>query len=635
VDQSFGTGAVKITPGHDFADFEMGRRHRLPQISVIDARGRMAVEAGPFHGQSREDARKAVVAQLESQELLDKIVPHQLSLGRCSRCDTVVDPRLSYQWFMAVNEPDSSGDSLAGKAIHAVEKDATKFFPKFWENTYFAWMRNLQDWCISRQLWWGHRIPAYWCESCHDGAPVVAEGPPSACPRCGSQNLRQDDDVLDTWFSSGLWPFSTLGWPDQTPDLQTYYPTSVLITGFDIIFFWVARMMMFGLKVNPNSQATLEDRVPFRDVYITPLVRDQYGKKMTKSRGNVVDPLDIMEKYGTDAVRFTLAQLSIQGRDLILSDDRLAASRAFANKIWNAARFILMNLDGAPQPLPAIAIEKLTLVERWILSRLDTAIKKVTEEIGRYEFNNAALTVYRFIWHEFCDWYIELAKKPLKEGGDPQAAARYVLVTVFDRLLRILHPFMPFISEELWQAIRPYSSEAQTTEHLAVASWPVASSQSPLSDREAEEMARGIEATEALNRLRSLVGSPPGQKVQASILRENGITIDDTWVACAMSLAKVMVEMKDYITPPAISSALGWATIAIYPPDDFDFAKARASVRKRLDETRGHLRRHKERYENPGFRAKADPETVAEIADKIEELTLQTKMLEAQLEQLH
>ncbi|HXR23718.1 MAG TPA: valine--tRNA ligase, partial [Candidatus Binataceae bacterium] len=361
VDREFGSGAVKITPAHDFNDFELGRRHHLEQISVMDTHASMNPAAGPYQGRTREQCRKQVVADLTAQDLLEKIEPHAHKLGVCSRCDTVVEPMLSDQWFVAVNKPGPNGKSLAGAAIEAVENGDTTFHPKFWENTYFSWMRNIQDWCISRQLWWGHRIPAYWCMRCEDAEPIVTEERPTACLKCGGADLRQDEDVLDTWFSSGLWPFSTLGWPDATPELKRYYPTSLLLTGFDIIFFWVARMMMLGIYCIDDRPE--RERVPFREVYITPLVRDQYGKKMTKSRGNVVDPLEIMEKYGTDAVRFTLAQLAVQGRDLILSDDRLAASRAFANKIWNAARFVMMNLADAPQPLKPVDPADLGLAE--------------------------------------------------------------------------------------------------------------------------------------------------------------------------------------------------------------------------------------------------------------------------------
>jgi len=638
VDREFGTGAVKITPAHDFNDFETGRRHNLAQIAVIDTRGRMTAEAGIYQGLTREDARKRIVEDLTAQELLEKVEPHANAVGICSRCDTIVEPMLSYQWFVAVNKPGPDGRSLAGDAIAAVENGATAFHPKFWENTYFSWMRNLQDWCISRQLWWGHRIPAWWCDRCDSDDPIVAEDRPSSCPKCGSSDLRQEEDVLDTWFSSGLWPFSTMGWPDDTPELQFYYPTSLLVTGFDIIFFWVARMMMFGLKC--MNRGIVEESVPFRDVYITPLVRDQYGKKMTKSRGNVVDPLEIMERYGTDAVRFTLAQMAIQGRDLILSDDRLAASRAFANKIWNAARFVLMNLEGAPQPLPAIDRAQLSLADRWILSRLDGAIRGVTNAIDAYEFNNAALVVYQFIWHEFCDWYIELAKDPLKAGGERQTAARYVLVTAFDKLLRILHPFMPFISEEIWQVLKPFFPEAPDREHLAVATFPIASEIAYLTESEAVSMQHCIEATQAINSLRALAGYHPGQRV-AAVVRANSLTDRaelDSWQRYAITLGK-LTDLRAFLNGDsqpqrAIFAPLEWGEVGVEPPEKFDFDKVRSMLKKKLDEVSGHLERHRSRYENAGFRAKADAETVADIAERIQELQSQQRTLETQITQL-
>ncbi len=359
VDSAFGTGAVKITPAHDFNDFEMGKRHKLPQISVLDTRAQMNENAGPYAGLDREAARKRILNDLKTAGLYEREEKHTNAVGTCSRCDTIVEPMLSEQWFLNVK-------SMAQKAIEAVKDGRTKFFPKFWENTYFNWMENIHDWCISRQLWWGHRIPAYRCQRC-DHLMVTAVRPPK-CEECEGTDLVQDDDVLDTWFSSGLWPFSTLGWPEETKDLARYYPTSLLVTGFDIIFFWVARMMMFGLEFTGE--------VPFRDIYITPLVRDAEGKKMSKSKGNVVDPLELMDTYGTDALRFTLAQLAIQGRDVILSPERLAASRAFANKIWNAARFTMMNLADAPQPLPKVEASQMSLADRWILDRLNDAIRR-------------------------------------------------------------------------------------------------------------------------------------------------------------------------------------------------------------------------------------------------------------------
>jgi valyl-tRNA synthetase len=638
IDREFGTGAVKITPAHDFNDFDLGRRHNLAQISVMDTHARMNAEAGPYRGLTREACRKLVVEDLSAQELLEKVEPHAHKVGVCSRCDTIVEPMLSDQWFVAVNKPGPSGKSIAGAAIEAVEQGDTQFHPKFWENTYFSWMRNIQDWCISRQLWWGHRIPAYWCLSCTDAEPIVAEERPSSCPKCGGADLRQDDDVLDTWFSSGLWPFSTLGWPDATPELKRYYPTSLLLTGFDIIFFWVARMMMLGIYCL-DDRPDEKERVPFREVYITPLVRDQYGKKMTKSRGNVVDPLEIMEKYGTDAVRFTLAQLAVQGRDLILSDDRLAASRAFANKIWNAARFVMMNLDGAPQPLPAVDASKLGLAERWILSRLDNAISEVTKAIDAYEFNNAALIVYQFIWHEFCDWYIELAKDPLKAGGESQAAARYVLVECFDRMLRILHPFMPFISEEIWQALRPYFPAADLSEHLAVAKFPTPASTAWLSPEEETAMNRCISATQAVNSLRSLLGWNPGQRVRTVMKRmtEHSYGQYEPWLPYLKVLTKSESVTYQEITPErrAIFAHIdGLGDVGIEAPDEFDFEVARKKLRKQLDEVLKYLRQHDARLNDENFHRKADPETVTEALQRREVLRGQDYLLSHQLQQL-
>jgi valyl-tRNA synthetase len=641
VDRNFGTGAVKITPAHDFNDFEIGRRHQLEQVSVMDTRGRMNAASGPYAGLTREAGRKQVVADLEAQQLIEKIEPHRHALGVCSRCDTVVEPMLSYQWFMRVTKPDASGHSIAARAIAAVEQGDTSFYPQHWENTYFAWMRNIQDWCISRQLWWGHRIPAYWCERCIDAGPIVAESRPPACPHCGGGDLRQDDDVLDTWFSSGLWPFTTLGWPERTADLEKYYPTNLLITAFDIIFFWVARMMMFGLKVNPRGATTAAGAVPFKHVYITPLVRDAQGKKMTKSRGNVVDPLAIMDKYGTDAVRFTLAQLTVQGRDLVLSDERLAASRSFANKLWNAARFVLMNLANAPQPIEEIALAHLSLADRWILSRLNRAVRSVTRAIDEYEFNVAALSLYQFVWHEFCDWYIELSKEPLKSGGEPQAAARYVLVRCFDQMLRLLHPFMPFISEEIWQTLRPYLRQSSRVEHLAIAQWP-----QPAATGEGEDvylepgdevlMNRCIELTQAANSLRSLVGHHPGSRVFAQVRpREDAEPELQDWRSYAMTLAKlseILIQPKAAARSKGLVFApLSWGEVGIEPPPDFDFDKARTMLEKKLDDVRLHLRRNQSRYENPDFRAKADSETVSEIADKLEELKAQERLLQTQI----
>ncbi|MGO9607764.1 MAG: valine--tRNA ligase [Candidatus Binataceae bacterium] len=623
VDEKFGTGAVKVTPGHDLNDFEIGKRHGLEQISVMDSQARMNENAGRYQGLDRDEARKRIVEDLRALDLLEKIDPHGNKIGVCSRCGTVVEPMLSEQWFVRVRE-------MAERSMAAVRDGRTTFFPKRWEKTFFEWMENVHDWCISRQLWWGHRIPAYRCDRCNH-LTVAAERPPK-CEECGGTDIVQDEDVLDTWFSSGLWPFSTLGWPDETPELRKYYPTSLLITGFDIIFFWVARMMMLGLEFMND--------VPFRDVYITTLVRDEYGQKMTKSKGNVVDPLDLMNQYGTDAVRLTLAQLASQGGDIILSHERFAAARAFANKIWNAARFVMMNLDGAAQPLPSVDRAKLGLAERWILARLDTAMREVTRAIDAYEFNVAAMAIYSFIWHEFCDWYIELSKDSLKAGGERQAAARWVLVTCFDRMLRLLHPFMPFISEDIWQVIRPFLSEANLSEHLVVAKFPEPAATARTSAEDDAAMSRCIEATEAINSLRSLLGYHPGQRVRAVIrtARANESLEFLRWKPYALTMAKAdeieLIAAETALPGGSVTTVLEWAQISVLAPEGFDFAKARDALKKKLDEVETHLEQHLARLNNPEFQAKAAPEMKEQIRERATELENQRRLLQEQLQKL-
>jgi valyl-tRNA synthetase len=620
VDSAFGTGAVKITPAHDFNDFEMGRRHGLPEISVMDTRARMNENAGIYAGLDRETARKRILADFKAAGLYEREEKHTNAVGTCSRCDTIVEPMLSEQWFVRVKP-------MAEKAIAAVKDGRTKFFPKFWENTYFNWMENIHDWCISRQLWWGHRIPAYRCQRC-DHLMVVAVRPPK-CEECGGTDLVQDDDVLDTWFSSGLWPFSTLGWPAETREFEKYYPTSLLVTGFDIIFFWVARMMMFGLEFTGE--------VPFRDIYITPLVRDAEGKKMSKSKGNVVDPLELMDTYGTDALRFTLAQLAIQGRDVILSPERLAASRAFANKIWNAARFTMMNLADAPQPLPKIDPSQMSLADRWILDRLNDAIREVTTAIDAYEFNVAAMKVYDFIWHEFCDWYIELSKDALKAGGERQAAARYVIIHGFDQMLRLLHPFMPFVSEEIWQVIRPYIAETDLAPNLPIAKFPAPREERVLSDAEALAMKHCIEATEAVNSLRALVGHHPGQRIRAFIKRMAMADREqfEKWGEYAKALGKLdSFAATTNFAQGVVAVPLQWCDLAISPPAEFDFAKATQKLRKELDEVGKHAAQHEKRLNDQNFMTKADPETRVEVEQRFVELKSRKQRSQQQIEQL-
>ncbi|MFO8111816.1 MAG: valine--tRNA ligase [Desulfosalsimonadaceae bacterium] len=435
VDITFGTGALKITPAHDPNDFAVGERHQLPSIKVIGDDGRMTAEAGAFEGLDRFECRKQVVQALEKEGLLVKIEDHAHSIGHCYRCQSIVEPNLSPQWFVKTRP-------LAEKAIAAVKNDRTRIIPEKWRNDYFLWLENIRDWCISRQIWWGHQIPAWTCGDC--GFLIVSEADPDQCPECESENLVRDSDVLDTWFSSALWPFSTMGWPDKTPLLKTFYPTSVLVTAFDILFFWVARMMMMGLH--------FMEEVPFRHVYIHALVRDEEGKKMSKSTGNVIDPIDVINNYGTDALRFTLAAFAAQGRDIKLSEKRIEGYRNFVNKIWNSARFAFMHIEDAGALAKG---EPASLPDRWILSRLRQTTLSVAEALDDYRFNEAAGTLYQFVWHEFCDWYLEAIKPALygKMDETTRKSALGSLWRVLHDTLILLHPFIPFVTEEIWQKL--------------------------------------------------------------------------------------------------------------------------------------------------------------------------------------
>src|SRR5262245_11563527 len=444
VDPKFGTGVIKVTPGHDPVDFEIGRRHGLPVRTVIGFDGKMTELAGKYAGLDRFECRRQIVEDMKALGLIERIEPYRHAVGVCYRCKTVVEPLISKQWYVRMKP-------LAEPAIKAVKSGRIKIIPRSWAKTYYHWMENIRDWAISRQLWWGHRIPVWYCDA--DGSVHVSRTDLTSCPTC-QRPLRQDTDVLDTWFSSGLWPFSTLGWPESTPELKVFYPTSVLVTGFDIIFFWVARMAMLGLKFMGD--------VPFRQVYIHALVRDAEGQKMSKSKGNVIDPLSVMDKYGTDAFRFTLAALAAQGRDIRLAEERIEGYRNFANKIWNASRLVLTNLDGYDPRL--VKRGQPTVADRWILSRLDGTIGAVRKALDAYRFNDAASAVYQFLWHELCDWYLEIAKRSLYQTEDPiaRAVTQHTLVQALEATLRLLHPFMPFLTEEIWQRL-PHRGETIMT----------------------------------------------------------------------------------------------------------------------------------------------------------------------------
>ena len=523
VDKEFGTGALKITPGHDFNDFEIGARFGLDKISIFDAdakidssaflaRGEKGEWIDRYAGKDRFEARKQIIADLKEKGMLEKAEAHRHAVGRCYRCQTVIEPYLTPQWFVNIKP-------LAEPGISAVRDGRIRILPEGWSNSYFAWMENIKDWCVSRQIWWGHQIPAWYCRSCDaaniieagageyivtkEAQPIVSRQAPERCPKC-SGPLIQDPDVLDTWFSSGLWPFSTLGWPDQSEDLKTFYPTSVLITGFDILFFWVARMIMMGLKFMND--------VPFRDVYIHALVRDEQGQKMSKSKGNVIDPLDIMSEYGTDAFRFTLAAMAAMGRDIRLAEDRIAGYQNFVNKLWNATRFVLMNLDdqqpGESNAQTAFIDGELNLAERWIRSRLAATIMEARTALDTYRFNDYANALYQFTWHEFCDWYIEMSKLSLNGtlGGDPKKSQQF-LSALLEQVLLLLHPIMPFVTEEIWH----FLGENRPTIMLE----PFPNSEPSWIDEEAEKNINFLrDVIRAIRNLRTEMNCSPGKEVK-------------------------------------------------------------------------------------------------------------------------
>ncbi len=497
VDQEFGTGCLKITPAHDFNDFEIGLKHGLQQIKVIDEEGRMNEQSGPYQGMDRFECREKIVEDFRREGILVKIEDYHHKVGHCYRCKTIVEPNLSLQWFVRTKP-------LAQPAIEAVRTGRTRIIPDLWEKTYYEWMENIKDWCISRQIWWGHRIPAWYCERC--GEVLVAKEEPRVCLRCGGDRLKQETDVLDTWFSSALWPFSTMGWPQETKELKIFYPTSVLVTGFDILFFWVARMMMMGLKFMGD--------VPFREVYIHGLVRDEKGEKYSKTRGNVVDPLDLIERFGADALRFTLAALTTPGSDLKLSESRTEGYRHFANKIWNASRFVLMNLENWKPDGQTDPSSELSLPDRWIRRRLNETVRSVRRALEEYKFHEACHTLYQFIWHEYCDWYLEMAKLSLYREGDPREKdlTRQTLSEVLDAILRLLHPFMPFITEEIWQQL-PTRGEKES---IMVADYPMPNSH--FDDPSAEdEMAWIIEVVTSLRNVRGEMNLPPSEQISVYV----------------------------------------------------------------------------------------------------------------------
>jgi valyl-tRNA synthetase len=562
VDPKFGTGVIKVTPGHDPVDFEIGRRHNLPVRTVIGFDGRMTEAAGKYAGLDRFECRKRIVEDMKALGLIDRIEPYRHAVKVCYRCKTVVEPLISRQWYVRIKP-------LAVPAIKAVRAGRIRIVPKPWTKNYYQWMENIRDWCISRQLWWGHRIPVWYCDA--DGSVHVSRKDLTACPTCKGP-VHQDPDVLDTWFSSGLWPFSTLGWPRRTPELKTFYPTSCLVTGFDILNFWVARMAMLGLK--------FMRQVPFREVYIHALLRDAEGQKMSKSKGNVIDPLSVMDRYGTDAFRFTLAALAAQGRDIRLAEERIEGYRNFANKIWNAARLVLTNLDGydpalARRGTPAVA-------DRWIASRLSDAVQRVRTALDSYRFNDAASAVYQFLWHEFCDWYLEIAKLSLYQRDDPRARAvtQKTLIETLETTLRLLHPFMPFITEEIWQRL-PHEGES-----IMVAAFPKADRKRR--DREAErEMQPVLDTVSAARTVRSESRIPPSATVRIIIrpASERSAKAVERGAAIIASLSKSEVSIVTDGSPPPRSAIVATPSGDVVVPLEglVDFEAERKRLSKEIE----------------------------------------------------
>jgi len=501
VDMEFGTGVVKITPAHDPNDFEVGLRHELPIINVLTEDAHINENGGKYQGMDRYEARKAIVADLEAGGFLSKVEPHTHDVGTCYRCHTTVEPRVSKQWFVKMAP-------LAAPAIEAVRRGEVRFVPERFEKIYFNWMENIRDWCISRQLWWGHRIPAWYCGDC--GETVVAGEAPAVCPKCGSHALTQDPDTLDTWFSSALWPFSTLGWPEDTEDYRRFYPTDTLVTGYDIISFWVSRMIFSGLAHT--------GKVPFHTVFIHGLVRDSQGRKMSKSLGNGIDPLEVIRQYGADALRLALVTGNSPGNDMRFSDDKVKAARNFANKLWNASRFILMNLSGdlGDGELPA----SLCTEDKWLLSQYNRLVREVTENLDKFELGIAEQKIYDFLWDVFCDWYIELAKARLQAGDETAKNVRQVLLYVMRNTLKLLHPFMPFITEEIWQVLLSADAHCES-ESIVTAQWPQYREELDFSGDE-REFARVMEAIKGIRNLRTERNVPPSRKAAVYIETDHG-----------------------------------------------------------------------------------------------------------------
>ena len=616
VDKEFGTGCVKITPAHDPNDFEVGKRHNLPEINIMNDDATINELGGKYAGMDRYEARKAMVEDLKELGLLVKVVPHSHSVGTHDRCKTTVEPMIKPQWFVRMKE-------MGEAAIQTLQDGNLKFVPERFDKIYMHWLENIRDWCISRQLWWGHRIPAYYCEEC--GETVVAGEMPEKCPKCGCTHLHQDEDTLDTWFSSALWPFSTLGWPENTEELDYFYPTDVLVTGYDIIFFWVIRMVFSGLEQTGKT--------PFHHVLIHGLVRDSQGRKMSKSLGNGIDPLEVIDKYGADALRLTLMTGNAPGNDMRFYWERVEASRNFANKVWNASRFIMMNLEKAEVPAD-IDLSVLTGADKWILSKVNTLAKDVTENLDKYELGIAVQKVYDFIWEEFCDWYIEMVKPRLySEEDTTKAAALWTLKTVLANALKLLHPYMPFITEEIFCTLCPEEDS------IMISSWPeFTEAWNFTADEEAVEMMK--EAVRSIRNVRTGMNVPPSKKAKVYVVSENEGVREvfengKVFFASLGYASEVLVQAdKTGIADDAVSAVTSEAVIYMPFAELVDIEKEIERLKKEEEKLEKELARVNGMLKNERFISKAPESKVAEEREKLERYTNMMEQVKLRLAQL-
>ncbi|MDQ6979472.1 MAG: valine--tRNA ligase [Mariprofundaceae bacterium] len=607
VDPEFGTGCVKITPAHDFNDYEVGQRHDLPLMNIFTHRAHIIADAAipeVYHGMDRYEAREHIVADLDAAGLLYKVEAHKHKIGRGDRSHAVIEPYLTDQWYVDIKP-------LAEPAIAAVEQGDIRFVPGHWDKTYFEWMRNIQDWCISRQLWWGHRIPAWYCDDCDH--ITVAKGEPTQCQGCGGSHIHQDEDVLDTWFSSALWPFSTLGWPEKTEELARFYPTQVLVTGFDIIFFWVARMIMMGLKFTGD--------VPFRDIYIHALIRDAQGQKMSKSKGNVIDPLEIIDSYGADALRFTLAHMATPGRDIKLDTKRIESNRNFMNKIWNAARFVFMNRGDAA---PDVTCQPNQEVNRWIIGELNNTLAQVEADLEAYRFHEVASSLYAFIWGNYCDWYVEAAKVALY--GDDEAVkaeTQVVMLTVLDQWLRMLHPICPFITETLFRQLHGADSM------LAVAAWP----KTLVCEAASPRMALVMDIVSAIRSIRGEMNVSPGKKVTAMIAVE-GEVADYLQAQAPLLKSLARIETLSFIAVDAqvdgaAVAPLNGCTVWLPLAGLVNLDEERARISKNLARLQKTADKLNAKLGNERFLKNAPDDVVTKVKDELQQVEEQRAELES------